>query len=313
MAFEEIMALAVVISIISAGIRFASPILFASLGELVTERAGIINLGLEGIMLSSAFTSFAVTYFTGSLLFGLVTGIVTGMIFGFFMGTMSISLGANQVIAGIAIWILGTGISSFAYRFLWGKQTTAPQIQGFAALNIPVLSSIPILGQPFFTYNLLVYVALLLVPVVNFILQRTNLGLNIRSVGENPKAADSLGVNVILYRYIAIVLGGALVGLGGAYIPLAYVKLFAEDIVNGRGWIAWSIVVFANWKAYRIALGAMLFGTIDAIQLYLQATSSAIPYEFLLMLPYLLTIVALVATVRKGMMPLSLGKPYRRE
>jgi simple sugar transport system permease protein len=313
MAFEEALVLTAIITILSSGIRFASPILFASLGELITERAGILNLGLEGIMLASAFTSFAGTYFTGSLAFGLLLGILTGMAFGFFMGAMSISIKVNQVIAGIAIWILGVGISSFAYRILWGKETTVPQIKGFSDLNIPFLNSIPILGDLFFKYNLLVYIAFLLVPIINFILYKTTLGLKIRSVGENPRAADSLGINVVFYRYLAIIVGCALVGVGGAYIPLAYVKIFAENIVKGRGWIAWSIVVFGNWRTYRVMLGALLFGIIEALQLYLQATSSGIPYEFLLMLPYVLTIIALVMTARRGLMPLSLNKPYKRE
>ncbi len=313
MALEEAIIAAVVISIISAGVRLATPILFASLGELITERAGILNLGLEGIMLASAFTGFSATYFTGSLFLGVLAGIITGMAFGLFMGVMSISLKVNQVIAGIAIWILGVGISSFAYRTIWGKETAVPEITGFLEINIPILSSLPIVGQLFFSYNGLVYLAFMLVPIVGFILNKTSIGLKIRSVGENPKATESLGINVFLIRYLAIIVGCALVGLGGAYIPLAYVKIFAENIVKGRGWIAFSIVIFGNWKTYRVMVGALLFGGLEALQLYLQTTGTGIPYEFLLMLPYVLTIIALILTAKRGRMPLSLGKPYSKE
>ena len=187
------------------------------------------------------------------------------------------------------------------------------QITGFSEINIPILSSLPIVGQLFFSYNILVYLAFILVPIVDFILNKTSIGLKIRSVGENPKAAESLGINVFLIRYLAVIAGCALVGLGGAYIPLAYVKIFAENIVKGRGWFAFSIVIFGNWKTYRVMGGALLFGGLEALQLYLQTVGSGIPYEFLLMLPYVLTIIALILTARRGRMPLSLGKPYRKE
>jgi len=299
--------------ILSAGVRIAAPIAFACLGELINQRSGIMNLGIEGIMLISAFSGFAGAFLTGSLLVGVLFGLIAGALMGLLVGVLSIKLKANQVIAGIAIWIFGVGLSIYAYRAIFGGMSIPPTIEGFKATPIPILGDIPVIGEILFRQNVLVYLSYLLVFALWFILIRTKLGLKITAVGEDPKVADISGINVFKMRYFAVIAGSALIGLGGAYLPLAYIHTFAENVVSGRGWIAFSLVIFGRWHPLKTFAAALMFGIIDASQLYIQGSGFAVPLELMLMLPYLFTILVLVIGGTKSGMPASLGKPYSRE
>ncbi len=301
-----------VISIFAAAVRMATPILFAVLGELFAERSGILNLGLEGTMILGAFAGFMGTFYTGNIWFGVLAGIMTGMLLGLLMGVMSIRLRLNQAVAGIAITLFGLGLSTFLFRVVFGIFLIPPTIERFKPIQIPLLCQIPVIGPIFFQHNLLVYIVLLMVPVSSIILFKTTIGLKIRSVGENPRAADSLGVNVYNVRYLCIILCGALAGLGGAYLPLAELGVFTEGMSAGRGWIAIAIVIFGKWVPSRILLGTILFSTIDSLQLRLQAVGFAIPYQFLVMLPYVITIVIIAAAYKRAGAPSALTIPYEK-
>ncbi|MEM2913811.1 MAG: ABC transporter permease [Candidatus Bathyarchaeia archaeon] len=309
---EEIISFVFLISFLESGIRLAIPILLAAIGELFAERSGILNLGVEGIMLMGSFIGFNVALSTGDLWLGIMAGILTGVIMGMFMAFMSVTLRVNQVICGLAVWMVGLGLSSFLFRVTGGHTATA-RVEGFKALYIPFLSEVPILGPVLFRHTILVYISLILVPISALILFRTTFGLKIRAVGENPRAADALGINVALIRYLCIIFGGIMAGLGGSVLVLTYIKMFTEGMTGGRGWIAIAIVIFGKWNPYKVLVGALLFGLVDAFQLNLQALGTPIPPQFLQMLPYILTILVLVGALGKAGVPLALSKPYSRE
>ncbi|MEM3507043.1 MAG: ABC transporter permease [Candidatus Bathyarchaeia archaeon] len=308
----EIIHQAFLISFLESGIRLAVPVLLVALGELFAERSGVLNLGVEGIMLMGSFIGFNVALSTGNLWLGVIAGILIGVIAGLFMAFMSVTLKVNQVVCGLAIWITGSGLSSFLFR-ITGGHTATVHVKGFEPFYIPFLSDIPILGAIFFRHSVLVYMAFILVPILAFILFRTTLGLKIRAVGENPRAADVMGINVALIRYLCIIFGSSMAGLGGAVLVLTYVKMFTEGMTGGKGWIALAIVIFGKWDPYRVLAGALLFGLTDAFQLNLQALGAPVPPQFLQMLPYVLTIVVLVGALGKAGVPLALTKPYIRE
>jgi simple sugar transport system permease protein len=265
------------------------------------------------MMLIGAFAGFMGTYLTGgNYVVGILMALGAAAGLAMLMGLMSITIKTNQLAAGLAIWLLGTGLAALLYRLYFGVRTAAPSVDLMPKIDIPVLSSAPGIGEVLFSHDPLVYIALLLVPVTYFFISRTNLGLKIRTVGENPKQADALGVNVDKIRYLAVILGGALAGVGGAYFSLIQTGYFLENITGGVGWIALAMVIFGRWKAYWIAAGALIFGMIDSFQLALQATGTNIPFQFLLMLPYLIPIAILAATSKKTRAPASLAIPYRR-
>lgn len=309
---ETMLSLAFLISLLSATIRLATPIIFAALGEIFTERAGILNLGVEGIMLMGAFAGFWGAYYTGDLGLGVLLGIIAGGLMGLLMAFMSVTLRVDQVISGMGIYFLGLGLSSFLYRIAFGIRTIAPTIEGFGDAPLPLLSQIPVLGPILFQQSIPVYVAILLVPLSVVILYRTTFGLKIRATGEYPQAADTLGVNVFFVRYLCVILGGILAGLGGVIISTAQVKMFWDNMTVGRGFIAIAIVYFGKWHPYRTVAGALLFGFAYALQLRLQAQDTAVPHQLLLMLPYVLTIVVLAIVAREAREPASLGVPYKR-
>jgi simple sugar transport system permease protein len=263
-------------------------------------------------MLMGSFISFNIALSTGNLWLGVIGGILIGAIAGLFMALMSVTLKVNQVVCGLAIWITGLGLSSFLFRITGGHTATA-RVEGFKPVYIPFLSEVPILGPILFRHSALVYIALILVPILAFVLFRTAFGLKIRAVGENPRAADVLGINVALIRYLCVIFGGSMAGLGGSVLVLTYVKMFTEGMTGGKGWIALAIVIFGKWNPYRVLAGALLFGLTDALQLNLQALGTPIPPQFLQMLPYILTIVVLVGALGKAGVPLALTKPYTRE
>lgn len=299
-----------VLTLIGATFRIATPILFAALGETIVERAGVLNLGIEGTMLLSAFSGFVIAQTTGSLFVGLAGAILVGMLLGTLMGLLAVTLGLNQHVSGLGITLFATGLALYGFRQIYGGQTTPPKLPE-AFPQLAIFSGTPL--EPVFSQYALTYVALLCVPLVALFLGRTAFGLRLRAIGENPEAADMAGVNVAWMRYASLMLGGALMGLGGAFLSLAQLGAFAQGLVNGRGWVAIAIVIFGNWTPLRVLGGALLFGGLQALQLRLQAEGIALPYELLLALPYVMTIVVLALTGRNASYPAAMLKPYRRE
>lgn len=308
----ELITASFIIGILAASVRLATPILFTALGEIFTERAGILNLGLEGIMLMGALSGFLGAFWTGSLWVGVLAAILTGMLFGLLMGFMSITVKANQVVAGLGITILGSGLSTLLFRLAFGLRTTPPTLDIFPELPIPLLSDIPVLGPVLFEHNVLVYLALTLVPVAALVLFRTHFGLTIRAVGESPDAVDTRGLNVSWIRYLSLAIGGALAGLGGGYLVLGSLGLFWTQMTAGRGFIAIAVVVFSKWSPWRALLGALVFGLAAAVQISLQTIRVPIASELLLMLPYIITILVLISVSRRAEFPSAFAVPYYR-
>ncbi|MGD9028852.1 MAG: ABC transporter permease [Anaerolineae bacterium] len=298
------------IGILASGIRLATPYLYAGLGETLSQRSGVLNLGVEGQMLMGAFFAFYVTFETGSVWLGILAALVVGAVMGLAMAFVSVNLQAVQGISGIGFYLFGLGMSTLLFQMLLG---TVETVSGFAPLDIPVLSDIPVVGDIFFRQNILVYIAFALVPVVHFVLQRTTLGLKIRAVGENPEAADSLGVSVATVRYITVTLGGLLSGLAGASMSIGLLNVFQQNMTSGLGFIAVALVYFGGWRPFGVMLGALLFSMVNALQLRLQVEGVPIPSDLMVMMPYILTIIALVLTVQRVRSPSALTKPFERE
>jgi len=298
------------VGLVAATLRVATPLLLGTLGELFAERAGILNLGIEGTMFFGAFVGFLVGGATGSLWLGVVAAIVAGVLSGLLMALLSVQLGVNQHVSGLGITLLLTGLSLFGFRLFYGEPRVPPAIEPFN--RIAPLGQTPILG-PIFEQYTLTYIAFALVPVAWWLLYRTSFGLQIRAVGENPEAADAAGVNVFLIRYLALAIAGGLMGAGGAFLSLAQLGAFTYGIIAGRGWVCIALVIFGNWDPVRVLWGALLFGGVFALQLRLQITGLQLPYETFLALPYLVTILALAIAGRNVAYPAALLKPYKRE
>jgi simple sugar transport system permease protein len=299
--------------LLNAMVRAGTPILFATIGAIITERAGIINLGIEGLMLIGALSGFAVTHATGNLFLGVIAALVLAMLAGGIHGVICVYLRGNQIVSGLALTMFGTGITA-----LFSKQFVGQTIHAFEKVPIPFLSKIPIIGNPFFNQDYLVYLSYILVFVSTFFLYKTSWGLKLRTIGENPLSADTAGINVNRYKFLAVVVGSGIAGIGGAFLSLAYTPLWVEQMSGGRGWIAVALVIFSSWSCNRALFGAYLFGGISSLQLRLQAMGTNISAHLLQMLPFVFTIVVLViATIRleKGasVQPESLGLPYDRE
>lgn len=306
------------VGLIGATLRVATPLIYATIGEVYTERAGILNLGIEGIMFLGAFVGFAVAYkaneagFSGSYLWlGLLGAVCAGVLMGLLMGFFSVSLGVNQHVAGLGITLLCTGLSLFGFRLVFGESSVLPSVEPFGQYSL--FGDLPFLG-PIFRQYLLTYVAFIgLIPLAWWLLYRTRLGLQLRAVGENPEAADAAGVSVFRTRYLALAAGGALMAIGGAFLSLAQLGAFSPGIVAGRGWVSIALVIFARWDPIRAMWGALLFGGVFALQLRLQTTGVNLPFEVFLALPYLVTIAALALAGRNAAYPAAYLKPYRRE
>ena len=307
---SDLFTLTVLVGVLASGIRLATPYLFAAIGETFGQRSGVLNLGVEGQMLVGAFAGFYVTYMTGNLGYGVLAAIFAGGLMGLAMAFVTVNLQAEQGISGIGFYLFGLGMSDLLFQKLLG---TVETVSGFPSLHIPVLSDIPILGEIFFQQSLLVYVAYLLVPVSWFILYKTNLGLNIRAVGENPQAADSLGVNVAGIRYFTIIQGGMLSGLAGASLSVGLLNVFQQNMTSGQGFIAVALVYFGGWRPAGVLMGALLFSMVNALQLWIQIKNIPIPSDFAVMMPYVLTILALVVAVKRERPPRALSKPFERE
>ncbi len=307
---ESLLSAQVLLGILTSGIRLATPYLYAGIGETFGQRSGVLNLGVEGQMLLGAFAAFYAVQRTGSLLLGLVAAIIVGGLMGLAMAFVSVTLRAKQGISGIGFFLFGLGMSDLLFQTLLGKVQT---VSGFRPLPIPILSDIPVLGPIFFNQSLLVYTAYLLVPVADFVMNKTTLGLKIRAVGENPEAADSLGVSVARVRYITVTLGGVLSGIAGASLSIALLNVFQQNLTSGLGFIAVALVYFGGWRAWGLLAGALLFSMVNALQLWVQVLGIPIPSEFAVMMPYVLTIVALVIAVQRVRPPTALTKPFIRE
>jgi simple sugar transport system permease protein len=293
--------------------RMATPIIFATLGEILSERAGVLNLGIEGIMLMGAMTGFLVSYSTGSVWLGVLAAAGVGMLLALLMAFLAVYLGLSQHVSGLGITLFATGLAMFVYRLYFGSPTVPPIVKPFQQVALPVLSKIPVIGPGLFTQYSLTYLAWILIPLMSILLYKTKVGLKIRTVGENPVVADTVGVNVNLTRTLCLVAGGALMGIGGAFLTLAHQNMFLIDVIGGRGWVAIAMVIFGNWDPVKGTIGALIFGLLDGLQLRLQSVGVAIPFHIFLMIPYLLTIIALISVSRKAAVPAGLLKPYRRE
>jgi ABC-type uncharacterized transport system permease subunit len=287
-----------------------TPLVYAALGELVTEKSGVLNLGVEGMMLVGAVVSFAVAATSGSPWLGVAAGIAAGAALSVVFAVLTLSLMANQVATGLALSLFGVGLSAFV-----GLDYVSVVIEGIQPLAIPGLSDLPFVGKLLFGHNPLVYLSLVLFAGIQWFLYRTRAGLVVRAVGESPQSAHAIGYPVVRIRYLTVMFGGACSGLAGAYLAVAYTPLWVEGMTAGRGWIALALVVFATWKPSRVLAGAYLFGGVTLAQFQVQALGVEIPSQYLSMLPYVATIVVLAAisrdaaTIRMNA-PASLGKPY---
>lgn len=311
---DDVWSITFLTSVLAAAIPAGTAILYACLGELLCERAGVLNLGVEGMMLMGALGGAAVTIWTGNVWVGVIGALAVGGAMACIHALLSISLQANQVVSGLALTLFGTGLSSYLGRDLVGD----PLPDDFRRLAIPLLSDIPRVGSILFNQNALVYISYALVPALWFFVFRTRQGLNLRAIGERPEAADAMGVDVAKLRYLYVVAGGALAGAGGAAISLGTNPGWSDNMTSGRGWIAVALVIFAGWNPLRAAMGAYLFGGVEAGQFRLQGAGVGISPFFLAMLPYLFTILVLVLATgerarRRIGGPAALGRPYVRE
>ena len=299
--------------LVAATLNAGTVLAIAALGLLINEKAGIVNLGAEGMMLCAAIAGFATVVNTGSDIMGFAAGALAGMVMAAIFGGLVIWLNTNQYATGLALTLFGTGLSGYLGLDYVGQQATVV----FSKLAVPGLSEIPVLGPVLFRQDLLVYCSYILVAAVAFYLYRTRAGLFMRALGENPAAVDAVGVNVFGLRYLYVIMGGALAGLGGAYLSLAYAPCWLENMTAGRGWIAVALVIFALWDPWRALLGSYLFGGIDALGFHLQVIGLPVYVFILNMLPYIFTIVVLILVLaRKGgrlAAPQALGQPYDRE
>lgn len=298
---------------LSSSVRLAIPVAFAALGGVLSERSGVINIGIEGMMLAGAFGAAVGSFYTGSSGLGVMSALFAGAGTGLLLGLLNVSLRVNQLVAGIAVNLLCAGVTAFLARQVFGADLGRAFVEGFKPFAIPGLSSIPVIGPVLFAQDVLVYLLYLLVPLVLWALFRSSWGLNLRGTGENPKAADTAGVPVFRVRYAAIVLSGMLAALGGAHIVLSQIYLFTEGMSAGRGFIALAAIILGRWNPLLAVLAALFFGVCDAAQLRLQFANPAIPYQVFIILPYSASILALVFFFGSTRAPEALGNPYDRE
>ncbi|MCA9944346.1 MAG: ABC transporter permease [Ardenticatenaceae bacterium] len=309
----ELTTITILVGILHSGIRLATPYLYAAIGEMFSQRSGVLNLGVDGIMLMGAFFGFFAVFKTESLLLGILAAALIGGLMGLILCVVSITFQAEQGISGIGLFMFGLGASSLLFKTMLG---TVEGIQGFSPLRFCLgdacLADIPLVGEIFFNHSLMTYGAFALVPLAWWVLNKTTWGLKVRSVGQNPEAADSLGVNVNQVRYTAVTLGGVLAGIAGASLSISLLGIFQENLTNGMGFIAVALVYFGSWKPGGVLIGALLFSTVNALQLWVQVLNLNIPSDVAVMLPYLLTIIALALPVRRSLQPAALTRPFAR-
>ncbi len=310
-----------VVSILSIALAAGTSLVFATIGEILTERSGILNLGVEGMMIMGAVAAFAAAFHSESAWVGAGVAMIVGGLMALIHAFLTVSLRADQVVSGLALTLFGSGLASFLGQRLGPEGAPLVGLRGprFQDVSLPILGDIPYIGEALFNQDVLVYLMYLFVPLSWFFIYRTRPGLHLRAVGESPQTTDAMGVNVFKLRYLYTVVGGMLVGLGGAHLSLAYTPGWSENLTGGRGWIVIALVIFATWNPVRAVLGALLFGGVNAIQFRLQASGTTIPASLLNMTPYILTVVVLVMiTLFEGFRrrlgaPAALGLPYMRE
>lgn len=297
----------------AATIRIVSPLIFGTLGELICERAGVLNLGIEGIMTVGAMAGWMWVYQGGDLWTGVLFAALVGSIFGLLHAIFTVYLGLSQHVTGIGITLFASSLSYFVYRMLLPSATTPPKIEPFQELTIPYLSDMPFLGEALFNQSALTYLAFLMVPTVWYVLYRTPLGLAVRMSGESPVAVEAQGIDVLAVRTGAVMVGSALMAIGGAFITMSWFDAFYFGMINGRGWICVALVIFASWRPWPALAGALLFAGLEALQVRAQQSAGAfIPYQFFLMLPYIMSILAMIVMARKTKYPKALLVPFRR-
>jgi simple sugar transport system permease protein len=299
----------VLMGIAYSGIRLATPYLYATIGETIGQLSGVLNLGVEGMMLLGAYAGFYTTLRSGNPWLGLLTAIVVGVILGLINAVVSVTLKAEQGISGIGFYLFGLGMSELLFQVTLG---TVETVGGFPLVRLPVLGSLPIVGDLLFNHDMMVYAAYALVPIAWFMLNKTTWGLKIRAAGQNPAAADSLGVNIAAVRYATVTLGGVLSSIAGASLSIAVLNVFQQNLTSGMGFIAVALVYFGGWTPFGALAGSLLFSTVNSLQNWVQLLGLPIPPDFALMLPYVLTILALVLSVRKVRTPAALTKPFER-
>ncbi|MDR5651672.1 ABC transporter permease [Ruixingdingia sedimenti] len=298
----------------AAAIRIASPLIFATMGELICERAGVLNLGIEGIMVAGAFTGWIAVYGGAPLWWGVGAAFAAGALFGLVHAALTVPFGLSQHVVGLGVTMLATSTSYFAYRLLLPEVTSPPKIEPFAPMDIPVLSDLPFLGPVLFSQTALTWAAFAVAGVVALVLYRTPLGLAVRAAGENPAAVAAQGLSVTGIRVGAVVVGSGLMAVGGAFLTLSAFSSFFFEMVNGRGWICIALVVFGAWAPGKAVLGAVLFAAFDALQVRLQQTplGAALPYQLFLATPYVLSILALIVMSRRAEVPAALMVPFNK-
>lgn len=299
--------------LLTATVRMTTPLLLVALGELYSERAGLVNIGLDGIMTFGASVGFMVGFATGNPYLGLLAGALAGVSINMIFAFCTITLSAEQIIYGMALNILAPAVSTFLYRMAFGIQASLIQGPSLQNIPIPLLSEIPIIGKALFNQTFVVYFLYIIVIVTVVFFNKTKLGLNYKAVGEYPKAAESLGINVFRLKYLGCIICGALAGMGGAFLTTGYINTYSEGIVSGRGFIALSAVIFGRWMPSGVVIATLLFGFSDALQLRLQILSPSTPYQLISMLPYVFTLTALAVFGIKKAGPKANGKPYLRE
>ncbi|EAU46737.1 ABC transporter permease [Salipiger bermudensis] len=310
----EIVDILISASFWAAVLRIASPLIFATMGELICERAGVLNLGIEGIMVIGAFAGWMTVYAGLGLWTGVAVAMLAGMAFGALHGVLTVPFGLSQHVVGLGITLLATASAYYAYRLALPEVTNPPRIEPFQPLHIPGLSDLPWLGEALFSQTALTWAAFACVAVVSLVLYRTPLGLALRAAGENPHAVEAQGLSVGAIRMGAVIVGSGLMAVGGAFLTMSAFSSFFFEMVNGRGWICIALVVFGAWKPGKALLGALLFAGFDALQVRLQQTGmgQVVPYQVFLMIPYLLSILALILMSRRAHVPAALMTPFNR-
>jgi simple sugar transport system permease protein len=298
----------------AAAIRIASPLIFATMGELICERAGVLNLGIEGIMVIGAFSGWMAVYMGAGLWAGVATAMLAGMLFGLLHATLTVPFGLSQHVVGLGVTLLATSTSYFAYRLILPEVTSPPRIEPFQPYEIPYLSELPLIGPALFSQTPLTYAAFACAAIVAVVLYRTPLGLAVRAAGENPASVAAQGLSVTGLRMGAVIVGSGLMAVGGSFLTLSAFSSFFFEMVNGRGWICIALVVFGAWRPGKAVLGALLFAAFDALQIRLQQTpiGQVVPYQMFLMAPYVLSILALIVMSRRAEVPAALMVPYRK-
>lgn len=299
------------VGLFAAAIRLATPIVYAGLGGMFSERVGITNIGLEGIMLTSAFVGVVASYYTGNPWIGVLFSVITGGLVSLILAVLTIKYVGDQIVSGTGINIMALGFTSYMTQIIWGNRGASDGVQGISDISIPIVKDLPIIGPIFGTHSPLVYLMPIVVYASYYVLFKTPFGLRIRAVGEHPVAAETAGVNVTKIKYTGVIISGMLAGLGGAFLSLSHLNLFTRGMTGGRGFIAMAAMIFGKWMPFGILGSGLLFGFADALQIRLQSLG-ILPPQIILMIPYLLTIAILAGVVGKAVAP-SNYKPYKKE